>query len=133
MTLPQQPHQPRARLLVEQNGDVTVVYFQDTGILDEQNITRIATELFGIVESHVKPKIILNFEKVEYLSSAVLGKLVALQKKVAEFKGTLHLCCIRESILKVFKVTKLDKLFKIFDGQQRAFKAFKSVGFFGRG
>ncbi|MBI4613248.1 MAG: STAS domain-containing protein [Planctomycetes bacterium] len=128
-----QDKQPaRARLLVEQNGDVTVVYFQDTGILDERNINLIAEELFGIVETKNKIKLLLNFEKVEYLSSAVLGKLVALQKKVKEFKGDLHLCCIRESILKVFQVTKLDKLFKIYDNQQRGVKAFSGISLFGK-
>lgn len=121
----------RARINIEKNGDVTIVYFQDTGILDEQNINRIATELFELVDNSVKIKLCLNFQKVEYLSSAVLGKLVALQKKVSAAKGRLHLCCIRESILKVFQVTKLDKLFKIYDDQGRAVKAFKS-GLFGR-
>ncbi len=131
MTDPQKPQQ-KARILVEQNGNVTVVYFQDQGILDEGNIQRISQELFEMVDNSVKIKLLLNFEKVEYLSSAVLGKLVALQKKVAEAKGTLHLCCIRDSILKVFQVTKLDKLFKIYDGQAKAVKAFQSISLFGR-
>jgi anti-anti-sigma factor len=122
----------RARLLVEKNAEITVVYFQDAGILDEKNINKIADELFELCDSSAKPKMVLNFEKVEYLSSAVLGKLVALQKRVSASKGNLHLCCIRESILQVFKVTRLDKVLKIYPEQARAVKAFKGIGLFGK-
>ena len=122
----------RARLLVEKSGDITVVYFQDAGILDEKNINKIAEDLFELSDSSAKPKMVLNFEKVEYLSSAVLGKLVALQKRVTGSKGTLHLCCIRESIQQVFKVTRLDKVLKIYPDQAKAVKAFKGLGLFGK-
>src|SRR6476620_7773781 len=106
--------QPRRRRLeVEPIGDVTVVNFIDRKILDEQNIQIIGEQLFSLVDvDHVK-KMLLNFRNVEYLSSAALGKLITLNKKVASSGCKLVLCSIDPQIKEVFEITKLDKLFKI--------------------
>ena len=57
--------------------------------------------------------LIIDFSTVSYLSSAVLGKLMAIHKGVSATKGVLVLCGITPNILEVFKITKLDKLFSI--------------------
>jgi anti-sigma B factor antagonist len=61
---------------------------------------------------------------VEYLSSAALGKLITMEKKVKAAKGKLRLCCIRPEIYEVFAITKLNRLFKICEDQERALEGF---------
>ena len=117
--------QPRKRRLeVEEIGDVTVVNFVDRKILDEQNIQIIGEQLFGLVDQEGKKKMLLNFGNVEYLSSAALGKLITLNKKVGAAGGRLVLCNIDPQIYEVFEITKLDKLFKIKKDEQEALQAF---------
>lgn len=117
--------QPRKRRLeVEQIGDVTVVNFVDRKILDEQNIQIIGEQLFSLVDQDKCKKLLLNFGNVEYLSSAALGKLITLNKKVASSGGRLVLCSIDPQIKEVFEITKLDKLFKIKKDEQEALQAF---------
>ena len=94
------------------NG-VQTISFVDSRILDDTNINRIGEELFQVVEDNEHVKIVLDFGNVDYLSSAVLGKLVALHKKVAKATGTLILCNIKPSIMEIFKITKLVKVFSI--------------------
>ncbi|NBO92647.1 MAG: anti-sigma factor antagonist [Planctomycetia bacterium] len=103
----------RRRLEVENIGDVTVVNFVDKKILDEQNIQIIGDELTSLVDVQGSKKILLNFSNVEYLSSAALGKLITLNKKLQQVAGKLILCHINDSIIEVFEITKLDKFFKI--------------------
>src|ERR1700684_497663 len=95
----------RRRLEVEDIGDVLVVNFVDKKILDEQNIQIIGEQLFGLVDQN--NKILLNFGDVEYLSSAALGKLIALNKKVKASDGRLILCNIDPNIYEVFELTRL--------------------------
>jgi anti-sigma B factor antagonist len=117
--------QPRRRRLeVEPIGDITVVNFIDKKILDEQNIQVIGEQLFSLVEQEQVKKMLLNFRNVEYLSSAALGKLIALHKKVQAAGGKLVLCSIDPQIYEVFVITKLDKLFKIKKDEQDALQAF---------
>ena len=118
------PQPRRRRLEVEDIGDITVVNFVDKKILDEQNIQVIGEQLFSLVDEEGWRKILLNFSNVEYLSSAALGKLTTLNKKLQQAGGKLILCNIDPQIYEVFEITKLDKFFKIQKDEQAALQAF---------
>jgi len=112
------------RLEVEDSGDISVVNFVDKKILDEQNIQMIGDDLFRLVDELGRRKIILNFGNVEFLSSAALGKLITMNRKVQAVRGKLILCNITKEIREVFEITKLDKLFTITGDEQSALQAF---------
>lgn len=112
------------RIDIEEIGDVTIARFVDKKILDETNIQIIGNQLFGLVDEDGRKKIILDFSDVEYLSSAALGKLITMDKKVKGAKGKLRLCNIRPEIYEVFAITKLNKLFSIHDDQEKALEGF---------
>ena len=117
--------QPRRRRLeAEEIGDVTVVSFMDRKILDEQNIQVIGEQLFSLVDESGRKKLLLNFGNVEYMSSAALGKLITLNKKVTAAAGKLVLCNIDPQIREVFEITKLDKLFVICGDEQEGLQKF---------
>ena len=75
------------RLDIEEVGAVTVARFIDKKILDENNIQIIGNQLFGLVDEDHRMKIVLDFTNVDYLSSAALGKLIQMDKKVKTDKG----------------------------------------------
>lgn len=115
----------RPRIETEEVGDVLVVNFIDKRILDEQNIQLIGDQLFALVDDMGCRKLLLNFSNVEYLSSAALGKLITLNKKVRKINGQLILSCIRPEIYEVFEITKLNKVFSILDTEEKALESFK--------
>ncbi|MCA9051965.1 MAG: STAS domain-containing protein [Planctomycetaceae bacterium] len=98
------------RIDIEEVGNVTVARFLDKKILDEANIDKIGQELFGLVDTDGRKNIVLDFSLVEYLSSAALGKLITMHKKVMAAKGKCVLCNIQKDILDVFKITQLHKV-----------------------
>jgi len=112
------------RLDIEEINDVTIAKFLDKKILDETNIQIIGNQLFGLIDDDNRQKIILDFSNVEYLSSAALGKLITMDKKVKGARGKLRLCTIRPDIYEVFAITKLNKLFDIHDTQDQALEGF---------
>jgi anti-sigma B factor antagonist len=114
----------KRRIEVEEIDDVSVVEFVDKRILDEQNIQLIGDQLFELVDDLGKKKLLLNFANVEYLSSAALGKLMTLNKKVKAAGGELRLANIKPEIKEVFTITKLDKMLKIFNSEQDALDGF---------
>ena len=119
-----QPAPRRRRLEVEDVGDIAVVNFVDKKILDEQNIQMIGDDLFRLVDELGRRKVLLNFANVEFMSSAALGKLITLNKKLQQAGGRLVLCNIDPQIHEVFEITKLDKFFKIMKEEQAALQAF---------
>ncbi len=118
------------KLRIVEDGNVVVVSFTDVAILDETSIKEIGDELENIVKAKEKINLIINFTNVDYLSSAVLGRLVKIYKAVKLSSGKMLLCNIKNNILQVFKITKLDKMFEIFPDQDKAVKSVKgNTGF----
>lgn len=115
----------RRRFDVEEVGDVTVVRLLDKKILDEQNIQTIGDQLFSLVDDESRRKLLLDFSLVDYLSSAALGKLITLNKKVRAVSGQLRLCNIKPDIYVVFEITSLNKVFPIYDDEETALEAFR--------
>jgi len=109
---------------VAQVGNITVVRFRDRKIIEDINIQEIGQELTRLVEVDNHSKLLLNFASVEFLSSAALGKLITLDKKLKAHSGTLKLSNIRPEIYEVFAITKLNRLFDIKNDETEALVAF---------
>jgi anti-sigma B factor antagonist len=112
------------RLDVSEVGDVTVVRFHDHKIVEDINIQQLGQEMFQLVEVDNHNKLLLNFSSVDFLSSAALGKLITLDKKMKAHGGVLKLSNIRPEIYEVFAITKLNRLFDIKDDEADALAAF---------
>ena len=113
-----------AKLTIHKQDSICIVDFEDRKILEELAISQILERLSELVMSEKTPKILLNFRKVEHLSSAALGILITLNKQVAECKGQLVLANIHPQIYEVFKITRLNKLFNIKGTTDEALRAF---------
>ena len=103
---------------------VTVIRLLDHKILDAGNIQELGDELFGLVEKSGVKSLLLDFGRVEFLSSAALNKLILLDKKVRQHEGRLKLCNLRPEIHEVFVITRLNQLFEILDTVDGALKSF---------
>ena len=112
------------RIEVSENGDVTVIHFVDRKILDEANIQELGQEMYSLVEKENRKNLLLSFSSVEFLSSAALGKLINLDKKVKAHSGKLKLSNIRPEIYEVFAITKLNRIFDIKEDEEEALAAF---------
>lgn len=71
-----------------------------------------------------KKKIIMNFEKLNYIDSSGLATLIEMLQRLKKTDGKLRLCCISDKIKSIFEITKLEKLFEIFATEQEALKDF---------
>lgn len=113
-----------SRLVIEQDGEVTRVDFLDRNILEEASIQQIGDQVGAMIEASPSPKILLNFENVEHLSSAALGTLITINNAVKKQGGQLRLANIDPQIYEVFVITKLNKLFQIHDDNAAALASF---------
>jgi anti-sigma B factor antagonist len=101
------------RILSGKTGDVHMVAFKDTKILDDTTLDEIRQEITTLIGKASGPDVLLDFGNVEFMSSAMLGLLGQLHRKITAGHGRLKMCGIRPEIMQVFKLTSLDKLFSI--------------------
>ncbi len=112
------------RLKVKTVDDVAIIEFADRKILDELCIMEIQEELTKLMESQTTGHLLLSFKNVEHLSSAALGMLITLKKKVEGKNGKLKLSDINPQIYEVFKITRLNKVFDIHPSAEKARASF---------
>ena len=116
--------QSRRRLDVDLVEGIILVCFTTPRIVQEEDIQATFEQLQRLVDEKPGREYVLDFRKVQFLSSSVLGRLILLQKKVASAGGRLVLCGIAKEIFEVFKITKLDKVFTIKEDVKGALKVF---------
>lgn len=102
-----------ATLHTRQEDDVLIAYIKDVRIIDESRITNLGQELTELVTNPNNQKIVLNFENVSFMSSAMIGKLVLFGNKCKSAKVSLRMCNINENVDEVFQLMKLGKVFSL--------------------
>lgn len=105
--------QSKEKINVENGRDVTIVTFEEENILEDQQIRKLERALLPVVRDNQQNKLVLNFIKVKFMSSAFLGLLVKVHKRVIEAGGSLQLYNLDPKIQKVFEITQLVKIFDI--------------------
>ena len=107
----------------QQIGDFTVIEFLTPSLMDPIVLENTAQALYKIIDEEDKRKIIMDFEKVQYMSSQALGILMAMRKKLGALKNTkLILCSVCPPLQQLLKITGLDKLLIIKPTQHEALK-----------
>ncbi len=110
----------KPRISVEYAEKATIVSFTDEKILEERDIKALQDSITSVVEQTERIKLILDFGNVQFLSSAVLGLLIRLSKRIYEHDGQLKLCNINPKIFEIFKITRLTKTFDIYKDVESA-------------
>jgi len=105
--------QEQSPIKAEYGIDVTFVTFSDEEILEEGQIRELQESIGPIIEKNKDNQMVLNFSNVKFMTSAMLGLLVRVHKKVLERGGQIELRNLDPSIRKVFEITQLTKVFDI--------------------
>ena len=91
---------------------------------EEKRILATLKKLGEVIDAKQGVRLVLDISSVEYLSSAGLGRLVALLKKAMAGGGSLHLAGLRPEIQELFEVMRLTQIFKLFPDVDQARCAF---------
>lgn len=112
---------------VNYNSGVVIVQIDRQKILEEKDIQNLEATITPLIEENDPLKMVVDFSKVEYLSSAVLGLLIRLNNTIKNRGGNMCLCNITGSIFGIFKITRLDKVFSIFEQTDQAVAHLKGI------
>jgi anti-sigma B factor antagonist len=110
----------KPRIDIDYVENATIVRFTDEKILEEKDVNALQDSIMSVVEQGERIKLILDFGNVRFLSSAVLGLLIRLSKRIYEKDGQLKLCNINSKIFEIFKITRLTTTFDIYKDVESA-------------
>ncbi len=107
-----------------ERGVITIGKIQAGSVLDAVNVNQFGKEVLEFVATHPDLNLLLDFQSVEYLSSAVLTELLRINQACKEAGGGLRLCGLNADITKVFEITNLDRMFVIYGAVDDAVKRY---------
>ena len=105
-------------LQVEPVGDVSVVTFTQADIVDLETIRIMGEQLLGMADEG--RRILLNMSRVQRLSTALVGKVVALQNRLTALGGQLAICQVAPHLREALELFKLPRLVPIYTEEQEA-------------
>jgi anti-sigma B factor antagonist len=109
--------------IVQKVRDYTVVEFTTPSLMDSRELDEISEELYKLVDEQDRREIVLDFTKVEYVSSQAIGIVMAMHRKLTPLKKSkLILCGLGPKLLELMRITRLDKVLAIKPSQAEATK-----------
>lgn len=106
----------------EQLGEVTVLRVREKLLFGDDLADRLTSQLLRIVDEENKRKIILDFQRVKYISNSLLTQLLALDEKIRQHEGNLRICNLRREVQDQIKARRLLAQFDICIDEQTALR-----------
>ena len=88
-------------ILQDRDGDVTIV--APAGRLDAASAPTLKSALEALDAAGVR-RLVIDLAGVEYISSAGLGVLFGLAKRIRETGGALAICALSDQVRRVFEL-----------------------------
>lgn len=98
-------------LSIEENGPVVVARFLRPQLSEEDNIEQMGQELVSLVEQYQCRLMVLSLEVVEFITSAALGKIIMLHRRLHRKDGKLVVCAARGPVAEVLESSRLNEYF----------------------
>ncbi len=102
-----------------------VVIFDIEGEIKRSDITDVT--LHQLVKEQLeagKKRILLNFQKVDFIDSFGVGEILASYISTHNLGGKLKIARISKKLYLVFQITMLTKVLEIYDEEDRAIQSF---------
>ncbi len=90
-----------------------------SGRLDTTNYQELEKELQNNLDAGEK-NIILDCEKLDYVSSSGLRVFLMFLKKIRELEGKFFICSMQEEIREIFKISGFTSIFDIYENRELA-------------
>jgi len=110
-------------IIEEEKGDVFVLKVE--GRLDATSSPVTEKRIFDFIDAG-KHKIVLDLEKVDYLSSAGMRLLLATTKKLKALDGQMVVCALSDMVMDVIEMAGFDHILNIQDDEKQAIGQFQS-------
>ena len=72
---------------------------------------------------HTKPSCVLDFTKIDYLSSAGMRLLLSMTKKMKHQEGMLAICAVHDDVMEIIRMAGFERILAIYPLEKEAITA----------
>lgn len=110
--------------LITRIDKATIVEFQIPSLMDPPKLELIGVQLTALVDDMDRRLLILDFSRVQFLSSQAIGIVITLHRKLTALPHSkLILCGVNSKLAELLRITRLDRILTVKPTQTEAVKA----------
>lgn len=113
---------PERLVRVAEQAGAMVVEVLRAQLLRSSGVEQVERDLHEVAEAHPGRMIVLDFARVEAISSEMIGALIVLQKQIVAERGRLRLCNLQASVLQTLALSRVDRAFEILPDVESAIR-----------
>jgi len=100
---------------VTYNEKDKLLLLQITEEIDHHSSEKIRTRADFEIQKYIPKKVVMDFEKVNFMDSAGIGMILGRYKMATMFGGTMNMVNVNPSVKKVFEMSGILKLIPIME------------------
>jgi anti-anti-sigma factor len=108
-------------IAVRNEGEVRVIDFE--GNLETSTAAEAESEINRVIDEGAS-QLLINFEKLNYISSAGLRVLLATAKKLKPASGELKICNLNATVQEVFDISGFSSILSVAATEEEALSSF---------
>jgi len=109
--------------LTEQDGTaIATLNAESVSIAELESIAGVLREY---IANRRPSRLIIDLNRVCFLSSMMLGLLVDTWRRLREYGGRMRICGLQPHLMRVFRVTHLDRIFEFSPDYAQALEWFR--------
>ena len=110
----------KTKIWADITGEQAVIYFLGASVREMADVQKIMDEIDEVAGRGQIKLVVLNFARVQQLTSSFLGRLIGLSKSLKQSGITLRLCGMLPQVEEAFKICKLQKLIPLYPNEEKA-------------
>jgi anti-sigma B factor antagonist len=105
---------------ISRRDDIVQVDLLTPQLIGDHAIERMADEVARVIDAEAIPRVVMNFEYVQHISSTMLGTLITLYNRIRARGGQLRLAALRERHQRLLKLVRLDGVLEVHPTPEQA-------------
>lgn len=114
------------RAYMEQEIQDNVLILRISGRLDSLSSQEIEQSIARLI-AEGQARILLDFTRVDYLSSAGMRMILATFKKIQGISGQMALCSVGDGVMNILKMSGFDELLHVYSTKKEAMQLFTHI------
>jgi anti-sigma B factor antagonist len=107
--------------------DRDILVLRADGDLNSESADQMVRQLEEMIASGLR-RMIIDFSKLDYISSMGIGKLIGVNRRLKEVGGDIRLAGVGGMMAKVLELVHLNKIFAMFPDVEQARLSFGTTG-----
>ena len=112
---------------VRDDDGVAIACVSVPQLTEEENIEQLGQEFFSLIGQYECRRLVVDLSKVEYATSAALGKLITLHRRMHRSDGQLVLCGVTGTLADILTTSRLMDYFNVAENTEEAAARLRSA------